>query len=100
MWKYRGKQEVVRVDISKDFYIEATYEECQGIKTFEFWLGRINYGIKTNMFGFEWKGEKLRDALNEWKEDFTDPEYMASYCEELLDPNEVMVDGTFEIKCR
>lgn len=100
MWKYRGKQEVVRVDISKEFYIEATYDECQGIKTIEFWLCRINYGIKTSMFGIEWKGEKLRDALNEWKEDFSDPEYMESYCEELLDPNEMLVGRTFEIECR
>lgn len=98
MWSYRGKQEVARVDISNDFYIEAYLEKGKYHTSIEYWLCRNNYGIKSFIFATVWKSENLWDALNEWKNDFTDPEYMRVYCEELLDPNETLADKSFEIK--
>lgn len=96
--KIRNKT-IITAEISPDFFIEA--EEAvdgNGNESYDFWLCRKDYGQKEFIFGVAKALPTLKDAVKNWEEYFTDPLMMYDYCNELLDPCEHIVEGTFSIE--
>ena len=94
------KKEVLILPISdSEFYIEAFIDE-EGWTSF--WLGRKGYGKKIAVYSVDEarNTDELWISLEEHSRNLLDPGYMKLFCEDLLDENETLDDGTFDIRAR
>lgn len=94
------KKEVLIMPIeNSEFYIEAFIDD-EGWTGF--WLGRKGYGKKVAVYCVDEARnmDELRVSLEEHSRNLLDPSFMnlRSVCKSLLDENESMDEGTFDIR--
>lgn len=85
-------------EITPSFYVEATETSAPEVSSYEFWLGRREYGKKVLIFGVPSdSAATLESSFGMWEDYFDDAEKMRPYCLELLDDDEDIEKGGFEI---
>ena len=92
------KKEVLIAQLSNDFYIQAEEDTVQDYPTYEFWLCRRNYGIRTSLWGVPTEQYKdLKTALESFEPTFQNFDYMSPYYDGLLEGDEYVDPRHLEV---